>query len=668
MVETSAKTQRVETRKRKTSRVKTRRVKTIPHKSFCNIPIKVPAFNSSSSKTIPNPGSNFYEWVNDSWLDKAKIPGNEGDWGVSEEVEVCVNTKCLSILKEIQAHPKGKNQEALAALADSCLHPAVQQNSVEFLKVCLAQLGCIESPDDIVKEFAKLAKFQKPGLFKLDTYVDENKTVYLEIYPNPSALKRVFYSDIDKLYHYKAFLKRVGKEFHVQKLESVISFEKTLQEATDKFWRGDDSIFTGAQLARKFPKFPWSVFFQTLGLESWKTTRIYTPTPHFFRWFSKLLLKVPLSFWKVYLAKVYIVESLQYLPPPYDELHFSFFGKQLLGNTIKPPQSDLFLHIVYNRCADIFSQIFWEKAGDEDLLVNSKQFSKNLLQAAKHRVSKVDWLRTSTRAAAVEKIDNMMFSFIRPDHWATTKPLELNSQCLLDNIFRLGEWNTKNLFDRLDKRYRFWEEGIFRVNAYYYNSKNQIMIPYATVITPFYSKDAPLGWNYGALGSVIGHEMCHGFDDDGRLYWKNGKKKNWWARADTIAYNKKAKALIHLFSEQEVHGQKVNGSLTLDENIADLGGLGIALEALKEYMRQEAIQDTKRIQEAYRTFFSAFATSWRTKFRKQKLQYALKTDKHAPAFLRVNMIVRQFPEWYEAFEITESDPMFLEESKRIRIF
>ena len=615
-----------------------------------------------------NPGSDFYEWVNEPWLDKAKIPAKEGDFGISEEIEVCVNEKCLSILKGIQEKPTGNDEKALAALTDSCLHAAVQQNSVEFLKTCLAQLGCIESHHDVVKEFAKLAKYQKAAMFKLDTYVDEHKIVHLEIYPNPSALKRVFYSDIDKMYHYKAFLKRVGQEFKVDKLESVIHFEKTVQDATDNFWRGDDSIFTGSQLLKKFPKFPWAIFFKTLGLESWKTTRIYTPTPNFFRWFSQLLMKVPLSFWKLYLTKVYILESLQYLPPPYDEMHFSFFGKQLVGNTVKPPQTDLLLHIVYNRCADIFSKIFWDEAGDEELLLHSKQFSKNLLVAAKHRVSKVDWLKASTKAAAVEKIDNMMFSFIRPDHWATTKPLELDSKCLLKNIFSLGEWNTANMFDRLGKPYRFWEEGIFRVNAYYYNSKNQIMIPYATVISPFYSKDAPLGWNYGALGSVIGHEMCHGFDGDGRLYWKNGKKKNWWARADTLAYNRKTKLLVKLFSEEEVHGQKVNGSLTLDENIADLGGLGIALEALKEHMRQEGIQDTETVQKAYRTFFCAFATSWRTKFRKQKLQYALKTDKHAPAFLRVNMIVRHFPEWYEAFEIKEDDSMFLEESKRIRIF
>ncbi len=660
--------------KRKTLRVKTRKVKKTLHPSFCNIPIKVPAFSSSSSTTISQdqttkkPGTNFYEWVNEAWLDKAKIPAKEGDFGVSEEVEACVNKKSLNILKEIQANPQDKDEQALANLADSCLHASVQQNSVEFLKICLAQLGCIESRQDVIKELAKLAKYQKAAMFKLDTYVDEHKIVHLEIYPNPSALKRVFYSDIDKLYHYKAFLKRVGQEFKVEKLESVIHFEKTLQDATDQFWRGDDVMMTGSKLDKKFPKFHWPLFLKTLGLENWKSVRIYTPTPQFFRWFSNLLEKVPLSFWQLYLTKVYIVECLQYLPPPYDEMHFDFFGRQLLGNTQKTPQSDLLLHIVYNRCSDIFSKLFWEKAGDENLLTHSKQFSKNLIAAAKHRVSKVDWMKASTRTAAVEKIDNMMFSFIRPEHWATTKPLELDSKCLLQNIFLLGEWNTANMFDRLSKPYRFWEEGIFRVNAYYYNSKNQIMIPYATVISPFYSQDAPLGWNYGALGSVIGHEMCHGFDEDGRLYWKNGKKKNWWARADTIAYNKKAKALIKLFSEEEVHGQKVNGSLTLDENIADLGGLGIALEALKDHLRQEGIQDEAMRQKAYRTFFCAFATSWRTKFRKQKLQYALKTDKHAPAFLRVNMIVRHFPEWYEAFAVKEEDAMFLEESKRIRIF
>lgn len=643
-----------------------KRSRKIVQKPFCSIPIRVPVLSSSSSKTSTKahekPGTNFYEWANESWLKEAKIPADEADYGVSEEVESCINTKSLEILKSLpETHP-------LTPLVHSCLHSAVQQTNVDLLKNCLAQLQCIESKEDVVREIAKLAKYQKSCIFQLDTFVDEEKRVHLELYPNPVGLKRVFYSDIEMMRHYKAFLNRAGNLFDIEKLESVISFEKTLLDASEKFWRNEDIRMKGSVLLKKYPKVPWTMFFGTLGFDHWKSHSIYVPAPSFFRWFGVLLDRVPISFWKLFFAKVYIVETLQYLPPPHDEVSFDFFDKILYGKTVKKSQSDLLLHIVYNRCSDIFSKDFWTIAGDEQLLEESKEFSTNLLKAAKARVSHIDWMRSSTRSAAVEKIDNMMFSFIRPDHWATTRPLHLDSKCLLQNIFTLGEWNTQNLFDRLDKPYRFWEEGIFRVNAYYYNSKNQIMIPYATVIAPFYSQDAPLGWNYGALGSIIGHEMCHGFDEDGRLYWKNGKKKNWWTHADRLAYRKKTEALVNLYSEETVLGKSVNGKLTLDENIADVGGLGIALEALKTHMNQKGIKDEETRVKAYQTFFCAFAASWRTKVRKEKLRYALKTDKHSPAFVRVNMVVKQFQEWYEAFDITEGVPMYLDESKRIRIF
>ncbi len=193
------------------------------------------------------------------------------------------------------------------------------------------------------------------------------------------------------------------------------------------------------------------------------------------------------------------------------------------------------------------------------------------------------------------------------------------------------------------------------------------MIPYGTVLSPFYSTEAPLGWNYGALGSLIGHEMCHGFDNDGKEYGINGKKQQWWTRKDNREYKKRAKLLDDLFSSQTVLGQPVNGKLTLDENIADLGGVGISLEALKRELTTNKAS-AEACLEAYRNFFVAYAVSWRTKYRKEKLLYGLQVDKHAPAFLRVNLVVNQFQEWYDAFGIQEDSKLYVKPQDRIRIF
>ena len=222
-----------------------------------------------------------------------------------------------------------------------------------------------------------------------------------------------------------------------------------------------------------------------------------------------------------------------------------------------------------------------------------------------------------------------------------------------------------SMYSRFGHEYTTWEEGVYRVNAYYFNENNEIMIPYGTMISPFYSVKASNAWTYGALGSIIGHEMCHGFDEDGKNYDAYGQRKKWWSRKDNIAYNHKTKALIELYSKQSVLGKKINGKKTLSENIADLGGLGISLQALKDNLEEKPLEERLS---AYREFFIAYASSWRTKYRDEKLRHSLETDRHSPAFLRVNLIVSQFDEWYEAFGISKESDLYIEPEKRIRIF
>jgi predicted metalloendopeptidase len=457
----------------------------------------------------------------------------------------------------------------------------------------------------------------------------------------------------------------VGLDAH--SFDSVPAFEKTLQIRLDELWDMDPVNMKGSAYVRKYPALEFELFFETIGLKSWKQATIYTPGPRFLRFMNKLVKEVPLDFWKVWLKKCILVATMEYLPPPFDELHFSFFRNFLQGQKIKMPQMDLLQKILFDLCPHEFSPIFWKEAGDAALLKSSKTFGQNLLKAAKHRLASIEWFRASTRAAACEKVENMMFSFIKPDSFPVFTPPELDELELLQNVCTLGEHSTESLLALVGTRYKYWEEGIYRVNAYYYSNKNQIMIPYGTVLSPFYDKNAPLGWNYGALGSLIGHEMCHGFDLDGKEYGINGRKQNWWTRKDKSEYMKRARRLEKLFSQQKVLGQEVNGKLTLDENIADLGGVGIALEALKHEMREKKIPQEKWPQ-AFRHFFIGYAVSWRTKYRDEKLRYGLQVDKHAPAFLRVNLVVNQFQEWYDAFEIPQAAQLYQTPEDRIRIF
>jgi putative endopeptidase len=212
-----------------------------------------------------------------------------------------------------------------------------------------------------------------------------------------------------------------------------------------------------------------------------------------------------------------------------------------------------------------------------------------------------------------------------------------------------------------------WEDGAFEVNAFYYPDRNQLTIPAGMLRPPFFDLRRSAAWNYGGIGAAVGHEITHGFDADGKNYDLRGSYKDWWTAADNKAYERLTEALVGMYGGEEYAGGKVDGRLTLSENIADVGGVAIALDALHDYLHDhKATAGEKR--ESYRDFFTSYAVSWRNKDRPRKARQALYLDVHAPAPLRVNMVVRQFAEFYEAFGIQPGDPGWLDESERVQLW
>jgi predicted metalloendopeptidase len=224
------------------------------------------------------------------------------------------------------------------------------------------------------------------------------------------------------------------------------------------------------------------------------------------------------------------------------------------------------------------------------------------------------------------------------------------------------------MIGRLGKRHTFWEEGVFRVNAYYYTTFNEIVFPFGILASPFYKKGANPSWNYGGIGATLGHELCHAFDDEGKEYDQYGMVRRWWTRKDIQRYHKRARDLETIYSSVEVLGKHLDGENTLSENIADVSGLSICLEALRANLRERGITCHEDICKEYRIFFISYATSWRTLYRTKKLRSSLATDVHSPPYVRVNKVVSQMDEWYEAFNITSESPLYIKPEDRIRFF
>lgn len=630
---------------------------------FCRIPIHLPAFNSSSKN--PQIGNDFYDWVNHDWEASTKIPEFENDFGISEEVERCIFQESKRILEKFKESPRNEEQKMYKTLAESCLHSRSQHHSVEYLKSILTSLHCIKDVNDVVKHFAILNNCRFSSILNFQYHITPDKVVELCIDSNVPGLPISYYHTTEKVKQYKETLKTLGSLLDVPELEKIFELEQALVHMSDTLWSPDKHKCKATTLLHKFPKFPWAVWFEASSLPNWKQMTVYYTSPRWIRKISKLLHEVPLSYWKKYLARCYILDSIHYLPPPYDEVDFEFFGHLAQGQRKKLPQQELFVQIVHDYLQDSFSRLFWGEVGQEGLVEDVDRFGKNLLKAGIERLESVDWLEPHTREKAIEKVKAMRLECVRPSQWAPFTPPELDSKNLLKNIFILGQQNTQSLLDRIGKHYMYWEEGIYRVNAYYFNENNELMIPYGTIITPFYTKTQPSAWNYGALGSIIGHELCHGFDEDGKNYNPQGQKKKWWTRNDNRAYRKKANELIRVYNLAKIGEKHVDGKKTLSENIADLGGVGISLHALKKEL--EGVSEEEKLK-AYRLFFIAYATSWRTKVRQEKLETAIGVDPHAPAYLRVNFVVNQFDEWYESFGIQEDAELYRKPEDRIRIF
>ena len=635
------------------------------------------------------PGTDFFRYINGNWIRKAQVPPYISSYGISEEVEELIASKINLILQTCIRKSKEplqskhsdleKYQHGIGLVAQSALHRGEQKHSVATVKKIVRNFDCLRTPEDIGASMGELAKYKIKGLFWIYGEYQTSKNTEYQInlgigsvgLPDSSYYSGTGPGKTRTLIHYAKLLDELGEKFEIPNLRDSINIEKELSKMIHESVSDDKYETTGSALVKNFPDIPWGAFFESLGLEDWKTKTIFVDSKTWVNYVQELFRKMSLESWKLIFSLEVILHSIQYLPPPFDDLHFGFFRKELRGQSSKMPQDRLTINAIGDWMTPFLSRLYVENYISENLKKKAYSFAKEIQHSAYERMDQVDWLSSKSRDAAKEKIDKMRMTIAYPDSFRSLKMPHLQNHNFIENLFSLGSWRTEVEFNRLGelrKKQKDWDESVFAVNAYYFPTGNEIVVPSGSLEWPFYDEtDQLLGFNYGGLGAILGHEMTHGFDEDGKEYDPDGIRKRWWSQADINAYVKKSEELIALFNKQKILGHRVNGSLTLSENIADLGGLAIALDALRVHLEKEKRTDQEK-KEAYKQFFTAFAISWRIKEKKTKILQGLFVDRHAPAFLRVNLIVSQFQEWYDAFDIKEKDPMYIAPEKRIRIF
>lgn len=634
----------------------------------------VPPFRT----TMP-PGKDFYTYVNGNWQHRVNIPPFAGSFGVSEEIEDCVKEVLFRCVHKLM---RTDPLHSISLLAKSVLNPHVQANNVRELRHMLHSYDCMRGAEDVAREIGKLNRIQvrAPLSFTVNPDTFQSGTCRVHMYEPLLGLPSKHHYQAGNrnrvILQYGSLFRKVSELLETETLDAVIPIETSLLKyiGIDQTPAESHITKTVTQLKEDFKHIPWEPMLLAWGLPTdilKKTTFVLT-NQDYVEALNRMFRDEKMEFWRTWLRAGLVLSFLEYLPPPFDDIHYELYGRKLRGNSQKLPQKLLMLRVLQTFAKQALSRLFVEEAVPEQIKDDALTMVRRLKRATVHRVKGIPWMTEGTKRIAVEKVQAMRFQVAYPSVWYNEfTGLIMDPERMLHNIKLLAARDTDRMIRLIGpgcgESDGTWEDGAFEVNAYYYPDRNKLVIPAGMLRAPFFDLRKSAAWNYGAIGSAVGHEITHGFDDDGRTYDIHGSYKEWWTATDNRMYQKMTKALVDLYDGEDYLGGRVDGTLTLSENIADLGGVSIALDALREYLTEKKATPKERLK-AYKDFFISYAVSWRNKDRAKKARQSLYLDVHAPAPLRVNMVVRQFQEFYDAFGLGPDSPGWIPKEERIQLW
>ncbi|WP_298300793.1 M13 family metallopeptidase, partial [Hydrotalea sp.] len=393
--------------------------------------------------------------------------------------------------------------------------------------------------------------------------------------------------------------------------------------------------------------------------------------PEFYAKLNQLIVTQPIAAWQSYLRLHTINSAARILSAPFVQASFDFYGKALNGQTQMKPRWENIYRTIDVQIGEALGQLYVEKYFTKEAKQRIDELVQNLQTAFAQRIGRLDWMSDSTKQKAKEKLQAFIKKIGYPDKWRDYSKVNIDRNHYFDNVMAAEANNYQYMINKLGKPVdrTEWEMTPPTINAYYNPLYNEIVFPAGILQFPFFDPQADDAINYGGIGMVIGHEMTHGFDDQGAQYDKEGNLKNWWSTGDYDLFKKKSQQVIQLYNGftvlDTVH---VNGALTTGENMADIGGIAIAYDAFK--MTKEGQDTTQKIDgfTPDQRFFLSLAQIWRSKEKDAYTMRLLNTDPHSPAMYRVNGPLMNFTPFYKAFNVVPGEKMYLPENERIKIW
>jgi putative endopeptidase len=655
----------------------------------CQKPEMKSGIDASIMDKNVRPQADLYRYMNGSWLAKYEIPADRSNFGMFTKLADDAEKNLRTIIEEAGSakdRPAGSPQQKVGDVYASFMDSAtIEAQGISPIKADLAACQDLKSKEDIVRLAAAMGRQGVFGPFVFFVDQDEkNSTRYIvNVYQTGLSLPdREYYLRDDP--RFKNFREQLTA--HMEKMFTLAGYadakgmaSRTMgveMQIARRHWsqvenRDRDKTYNKmalTELTAMTPTFNWTLFAREAGFGSQESVRVFQPT--YIRGLKEVFAGVPLADWKDYYAWRVLTSSAPYLSSAFVNENFSFFGRTLTGVEELRPRWKRGVSAVEETMGELVGRMYVERYFKPEAKQRMVQLVANLRAAYAERIKGLEWMSAETKQKALDKLAKFNAKIGYPDKWRDYSSMDIVKGDLVGNMRRAAAFEYQRQLDKLGRPIdrSEWFMTPQTVNAYYNATMNEVVFPAAILQPPFFNVDADDAVNYGGIGAVIGHEMTHGFDDQGRKSDGDGNLTDWWTDSDGKEFERRSGLMVDQYGRfNPIDTMKVNGQLTLGENIADLGGLTISYHA---YQRSLAGKDSPVIDglAGSQRFFLGWAQVWARKYRDDELRRRLLTDPHSPSEYRANGIVANMPEFYAAFDVKEGDPLFRSPSERVNIW
>jgi putative endopeptidase len=654
-------------------------------------PRPAPRFSLDYLDRMTSPSVDFYRFATGGWLDSNPIPDDKVRWSAFDALAERNFDLLHGILEETVRSPDGvagsPSRQVGDFYASAMDVERIERMGLEAFRSRLARLERIATPEDVVEAWGEAHRDGRSGAFHPVVVADRRDSAVYAFYLVQGGL-----SLPDRDYYLTSEFAEVRTKFaaHMSRCwvllgvpvdeaahraAGVLALETELAQACRTRTELRDAEknyhrFTTAELAARYPHLGWDAYLRAQGLTG--VPHVVVGQPEYLDALDRLLAERPVEMWRTYLLWHAVMDDASYLPAALDEEHFDFFERTLRGQQAPEPRWRRAARVIDGLLGEALGQLYVERYFPAGARARMGEMVDDLRLVFRDRLSSRDWMSPETRAKALEKFSRFTVKIGHPDTYRDYAAIPIDRADYLGNVRRATAFDVRRDLDRVGAPVDRTEWGMTppTVNAYFNPTQNEIVFPAGILQPPFFDPAADDAVNYGAIGAVIGHEITHGYDDQGRKYDADGNLGDWWTADDAAEFRRRARLVVDGYNRFEaLPGVFVNGELTLGENLADLGGLSIAYEALERRLAH----DPGRRREIggwtpEQRFFLSWAQTWRQNCRDAETRRRIAIDPHAPGRFRAGGAVAHLESFGAAFGVAEGSPAYLPKSQRAMIW